>query len=321
MGWWCLTAEEERSGWSGPRSSSSSYPRPRRSATSTSASGAGVPAATRSRRSARPWSSGSRAASPTWSACRWAAVRAGAGVCSGPPEREARRPIWRVWDDFLAGRPSHMGVLSYLKGLGGRDMAVDLGTANTLVYVRGRGIVLSEPSVVAIDSAQRPRPRGRGRGEADAGSYAGHDHRDPPAQGRRHRRLRCRREDAALLHQVGPVQPLRPSPRGRLRPLGGDRGREARGRGGLPLRRRPSGLPDRGADGGGDRRRPAGRGAGRLDGRRRRRRHHRGGGDLARRDRRLAVDPDRWRRARRGDRQLTASASTSWRSARRRPRR
>src|SRR5580704_2443339 len=33
----------------------------------------------------------------------------------------------------------------------GRDMAVDLGTANTLVYVRGRGIVLNEPSVVAID--------------------------------------------------------------------------------------------------------------------------------------------------------------------------
>ena len=32
----------------------------------------------------------------------------------------------------------------------GRDMAVDLGTANTLVYVRGRGIVLNEPSVVAI---------------------------------------------------------------------------------------------------------------------------------------------------------------------------
>ena len=33
----------------------------------------------------------------------------------------------------------------------GRDMAVDLGTANTLVYVRGRGIVLNEPSVVAIN--------------------------------------------------------------------------------------------------------------------------------------------------------------------------
>ena len=45
-----------------------------------------------------------------------------------------------------------MGLFSYMTGFGGRDMAVDLGTANTLVYVRGRGIVLSEPSVVAIDS-------------------------------------------------------------------------------------------------------------------------------------------------------------------------
>ncbi|MGH2912826.1 MAG: rod shape-determining protein, partial [Solirubrobacteraceae bacterium] len=45
-----------------------------------------------------------------------------------------------------------MSILTYLTGFGGRDMAVDLGTANTLVYVRGRGIVLSEPSVVAIDS-------------------------------------------------------------------------------------------------------------------------------------------------------------------------
>ena len=34
----------------------------------------------------------------------------------------------------------------------GRDMAVDLGTANTLVYVRGRGIVLNEPSVVAVST-------------------------------------------------------------------------------------------------------------------------------------------------------------------------
>ena len=45
-----------------------------------------------------------------------------------------------------------MGFFTYLTGFGGRDMAVDLGTANTLVYVRGRGIVLSEPSVVAVDS-------------------------------------------------------------------------------------------------------------------------------------------------------------------------
>jgi rod shape-determining protein MreB len=35
----------------------------------------------------------------------------------------------------------------------GRDMAVDLGTANTLVYVRGRGVLLDEPSVVALNAA------------------------------------------------------------------------------------------------------------------------------------------------------------------------
>ncbi len=34
----------------------------------------------------------------------------------------------------------------------GRDLAVDLGTANTLVYVKGRGIVLAEPSVVALNN-------------------------------------------------------------------------------------------------------------------------------------------------------------------------
>jgi len=34
----------------------------------------------------------------------------------------------------------------------GRDMALDLGTANTVVYVRGEGIVLDEPSVVAVNT-------------------------------------------------------------------------------------------------------------------------------------------------------------------------
>jgi len=35
----------------------------------------------------------------------------------------------------------------------GRDIAIDLGTANTLIYVRGHGVVLNEPSVVALDVA------------------------------------------------------------------------------------------------------------------------------------------------------------------------
>jgi len=65
----------------------------------------------------------------------------GLGVTAPPPSYAGR-----AFTSF------DMGAFSYLTGFGGRDMAVDLGTANTLVYVRGRGIVLSEPSVVAIDS-------------------------------------------------------------------------------------------------------------------------------------------------------------------------
>ncbi len=41
-------------------------------------------------------------------------------------------------------------MFSALKGLFSSDMAIDLGTANTLVYVKGRGVVLNEPSVVAM---------------------------------------------------------------------------------------------------------------------------------------------------------------------------
>ncbi|MGA2006195.1 MAG: rod shape-determining protein, partial [Solirubrobacteraceae bacterium] len=37
--------------------------------------------------------------------------------------------------------------------LGVHDIAIDLGTANTVVYVGGKGIVASEPSVVAVDSS------------------------------------------------------------------------------------------------------------------------------------------------------------------------
>ena len=37
-----------------------------------------------------------------------------------------------------------------MRGLFSTDLSIDLGTANTLVYVRDKGIVLDEPSVVAI---------------------------------------------------------------------------------------------------------------------------------------------------------------------------
>ncbi len=54
------------------------------------------------------------------------------------------------WLSNVGSRPSPKD--SGFTGFLGRDMAVDLGTANTLVYVRGRGIVLNEPSVVAVNT-------------------------------------------------------------------------------------------------------------------------------------------------------------------------
>lgn len=44
-----------------------------------------------------------------------------------------------------------MGLFDFLS----KDIAIDLGTANTLVFVRGRGIVLNEPSIIALDRTTR----------------------------------------------------------------------------------------------------------------------------------------------------------------------
>ncbi|MBA4249424.1 MAG: rod shape-determining protein [Candidatus Puniceispirillum sp.] len=48
-------------------------------------------------------------------------------------------------------------MFTFLKGMFSADMAIDLGTANTLVYVKGRGIVLNEPSVVAVSNYKGKR--------------------------------------------------------------------------------------------------------------------------------------------------------------------
>ena len=44
-----------------------------------------------------------------------------------------------------------MGFMSDMFGWFSNDLAIDLGTATTLVYVQGKGIVLNEPSVVAVE--------------------------------------------------------------------------------------------------------------------------------------------------------------------------
>src|SRR6185437_958785 len=108
-----------------------------------SESGRGAPAATRSRAAALRSSVASRVTTSTSWACP-PRCSYGCSRSASPASTASVEPRWTRLARL-------MGLFDNLGGCGGRDMAVDLGTANTLVYVRGRGIVLSEPSVVAID--------------------------------------------------------------------------------------------------------------------------------------------------------------------------
>ena len=54
------------------------------------------------------------------------------------------------WSSLL--KKFQRSAYSKLWGVFSNDIGIDLGTANTLVFVRGKGIVLTEPSVVAVDS-------------------------------------------------------------------------------------------------------------------------------------------------------------------------
>jgi rod shape-determining protein MreB len=100
----------------------------------------------------------------------------------------------------------------------GRDMAVDLGTANTLVYVRGRGVVLNEPSVVAINTTTKGILAVGTEAKRMIGRTPGNIVGDPAAARRGHRRLRHDRADAALLHPEGAqAPPLRQAAHRRVR--------------------------------------------------------------------------------------------------------
>jgi rod shape-determining protein MreB and related proteins len=50
-------------------------------------------------------------------------------------------------------------IFDYLFGMFSNDLAIDLGTANTLVYLKGKGIVVSEPSVVAVQNLNSGQQR------------------------------------------------------------------------------------------------------------------------------------------------------------------
>ncbi|MCZ6570839.1 MAG: rod shape-determining protein, partial [Deltaproteobacteria bacterium] len=56
-------------------------------------------------------------------------------------------------------------MLDRLLGLFSNDLAIDLGTANTLVFAKGRGVVSNEPSVVAVQADDRGVDRVRAVGK------------------------------------------------------------------------------------------------------------------------------------------------------------
>ena len=82
------------------------------------------------------------------------------------------------------------------------DMAIDLGTANTLVYVKSQGIVLDEPSVVAFVMRKGRKQMLAVGDEAKRmlGRTPGEHRSDPPASGRRDCRLRGGPGDDQALH-------------------------------------------------------------------------------------------------------------------------
>ena len=194
-----------------------------------------------------------------------------------------------------------MGLGSLLSFLS-TDLAIDLGTANTCVYAKGRGIVVNEPSIVAVNKVTGRVEAVGTRREGDARPHARQHRRHQADEGRRHRRLRRHREDADLLHQEGAQrQRVGAAAHRHRRAVGDHAGREARGEGLGLSRQGQRSAPGRGGDGGGDRRRAADHRADRQHGRRHRRRHDRHRGDLACRHRLQQGGARRRQRDGRGD--------------------
>ena len=203
-----------------------------------------------------------------------------------------------------------MGLGLFGSSWSSRNIAMDLGTANTLVYIPGEGIVIDEPSVVAVETIDGVRQVRAVGSEAKIliGKTPGQHPDLSPADGRRDRGSRNRRGDDQAFHLQGGRRahslmsrgpeivicvPRAPPPSSAARsappPLnaGGRRG-----------------LVGRGADGGCNRRGAAGEGADRIDGRRHRRRDDRGRDHLARRAELRHFGAGRRRQDGRGDRGL-----------------
>ena len=182
------------------------------------------------------------------------------------------------------------------------DLAIDLGTANTCVYARGKGIVVNEPSIVAINKVNgRVEAVGKEAKEM-LGRTPGNIVAIRPMKDGVIADFEVTETMLDLLHQEG-AQPQRlvrprivigvPSEITQVE-------KRAVKDSALP-REGARGLPDRGGDGGGDRRRAADHRAVRQHDRRHRRRHDRRRRHLAGRHRLQQVGARRRQRDGRGD--------------------
>ena len=208
--------------------------------------------------------------------------------------------------------PRILPMFKKLRGYFSNDLSIDLGTANTLIYVRGKGIVLNEPSVVAI----REEPSRGGKKIEAVGTEAKHMLGRTPGNITAIRPMKdgviadftvTEKMLQYFIEKVHGNRMIRAQPaRAGLRAVRLDAGRAPRDPRIRRRRRRARGAPDRGADGGGDRRRPAGARGPRLDGARHRRRHLRSRGHLAERHRLRGLGAHRRRPLRRSHHQLRA---------------
>lgn len=86
----------------------------------------------------------------------------GLTVTSGVVQHDMIRAQGRPQQEDVNSTKRTSSFFELFNGWAGQHMAMDLGTANTLIYVRGRGIVLNEPSVVAVSEVDgRPLAVGK----------------------------------------------------------------------------------------------------------------------------------------------------------------
>ena len=277
------------------RAASSSPVSPQRAKRRSSASSTSIAATSGSKRCSR--SSADKSSAP-----------AASRRSSNRPADSSKRANTRAYQRRDNTRSTNHTTTSHGSSM---DIGIDLGTANVLVHVKGKGIVLREPSVVAKDmNTGRILAVGE-EARQMLGKTPAHIQAIRPLRDGVIADFEVTEAMLCVLHQEGHERPLvvgvdhqAEAARHDLR-SGRDhqRGRARRQRCGETRRCARRGHR-RGADGGGDRRRAADRRTVGQHGGRHRRRHDRRRGDFARRHRRVAVDSRRRQQTRRCDRPL-----------------